>query len=117
MMTIQAGAEPRTALGRGRFHRRRPSARSVPAVEVYGSSGDLDIRCAQADLGCRVSIVDLVPDVSRGQAGAASPQVGVIEFHWHPQTVWREKESTGLLTIPIGVDPAGSPVVLDFTRW
>jgi DNA segregation ATPase FtsK/SpoIIIE-like protein len=29
----------------------------------------------------------------------------------------REKESTGLLTIPIGVDLAGSPVVLDFTRW
>ena len=30
--------------------------------------------------------------------------------------MWREKESTGLLTIPIGVDPAGSPVALDFTR-
>lgn len=33
------------------------------------------------------------------------------------QAVWREKESTGSLTIPIGEDPGGSPVVVDFTRW
>ena len=42
---------------------------------------------------------------------------GVDGAQFDPQTLWREKESTGLLTIPIGVDPAGSPVVLDFTRW
>ena len=42
---------------------------------------------------------------------------GVDGAPFDPQTVWREKESTGLLTIPIGVDPEGSPVVLAFTRW
>ena len=30
---------------------------------------------------------------------------GVDCAQFDPQTVWREKESTGLLTIPIGVDP------------
>jgi DNA segregation ATPase FtsK/SpoIIIE-like protein len=42
---------------------------------------------------------------------------GLDGEQFDPQTVWRDKESTGVLTIPIGVDPAGSPVVLDFTRW
>jgi DNA segregation ATPase FtsK/SpoIIIE-like protein len=42
---------------------------------------------------------------------------GVDGAQFDPQTVWREKESTGFLTIPIGVGLAGSPVVLDFTRW
>jgi hypothetical protein len=40
---------------------------------------------------------------------------GVDSAQFDPQTVWREKEFTGLLTIPIGVDLADSPVVLDFT--
>jgi DNA segregation ATPase FtsK/SpoIIIE, S-DNA-T family len=42
---------------------------------------------------------------------------GVDGPQFDPQSIWLEKASTGTLTIPIGVDPEGSPVVLDFTRW
>jgi DNA segregation ATPase FtsK/SpoIIIE-like protein len=49
----------------------------------------------------------------------ADTAVGPISVSWMASSGrrWREKESTGLLTIPIGVDPDGAPVALDFTRW